>query len=1142
MSRCRLQPQPAADRMSGMPHAELEITQDLAKALHALGGEAPTTPEPVVIVAAYLDALAKSYGLSESDVEDNLLERTDLPPRGVAVIRYYLGEGQKAIDGDLLRDRLYEVFLALAQDGSTGKKIHQLRALNDQGVLRLAQIYWNLEGGVDRPKLPIRPSAGGAAIPVAETSKDFAAMLWTARVNQKAPLKSSGQGFRTQGARLAVLAASHIVDASEGPTPSLDGIELRRTAGPGGRPAAIVWETAARPSAEPSSADGLGATTPSAITSRARAQYAIDSFEQDLRQFIDEFPLGLLAPDEVFGPDLERLQQRQASTDMAETDTLTTYLLPQEAYAVLSRHAHTLPADLADTLRHNIVALDGFLPVRNRVMHGRPLQPDDLEDTETFLGRFRSAHFRQCALALELLASDTGWQPRPRQGSEAPDRVLNNLPEADFNETGLLGRDLQVNDVVAKVKKRREPITLIGEGGIGKTALALEVCYRLVDDPEPAFEAILWTSLKSEQLTAAGIRELSNALRDIDGVTQALGQAIDGGFHGDAADLSRLLSDRPTLVVIDNLETVQGDEVVNLYDALPGTVTFLFTSRVGVGQLERPVHVGPLDEASAELLFRKFARSSGVSDLAQLPPDSVGDLLRELRYSPLAIRWYILSVEAGRAPSDILRNQDELLQYCVANVVEALGADEKLLLDVLRVLDRPVSFDELAVISEMEIDTLRRGAQRLTQRSLLVRTHLSAQDEAERLSLSSTARAFLPTVPESETMDDVLRREAAYKKDRETERRAIEQHGRYFDPNIIFERTPSDEPLAHLLKRALHENKTGNVEGSVATMARARALNPGYFEVDRVDAYLASIRKETARATTFYRSAVHNCRTDEERCWVNYFYSAHLARDAADIPSAIELAEEVHACFGSYDTAHHLGNFYFWDGRFEDGMRLLEWSIDHAPTVEFKRKATTSLVECCRQRGEAVLGEGQAVDALEHALQGLSIALTLHDSGSTDERLRRSIVRAATSAVKAVARTETLSGGQAQAVSRAIERLISDGAFHVTDAWRYLEYAVSTLPDEMRSRLAPGIAPVTSAAAPKRRLRGAVLNVGPKYGFIAHPDFPRNVFFQAGWLVPPTRIDQIQVGAVVEFTPDKNDRGQDQAIDVMPCADAPSDR
>ena len=178
-------------------------------------------------------------------------------------------------------------------------------------------------------------------------------------------------------------------------------------------------------------------------------------------------------------------------------------------------------------------------------------------------------HFPQTELVLGQLKSDSTWQPRVRARPTWTDRIVHNLPSPDFDETGLLGREQQIKEVVRLLKRRREPITLIGEGGIGKTALALEVCYRLVDDPEPPFEAILWTSLKSEQLTTAGVQELSNSVRDIASVTRALGQAVVQSFRGSIDELAAVLGSMTTLVVIDNLETNLGDDVVDLYDRLP---------------------------------------------------------------------------------------------------------------------------------------------------------------------------------------------------------------------------------------------------------------------------------------------------------------------------------------------------------------------------------------------------------------------------------------------------------------------------------------------------------------------------------------------------------------------------------------------
>ena len=215
-------------------------------------------------------------------------------------------------------------------------------------------------------------------------------------------------------------------------------------------------------------------------------------------------------------------------------------------------------------------------------------------------------------------------------------------------------------------------------------------------------------------------------------------------------------------------------------------MTFLFTSRRGVGRIERPVPVGPLEDESAERLYRTFARSRGQLELADLALPILGDRLRQLRYSPLAIRWYILSVEAGKTPTDTLRNQDQLLRFCVGNVVDDLSADERLLLGVLRALDRPVSFDELAVISKMEMTALRHGAETLRQASLIVHSQTEGGDEPGALALSSTARAFLPASAEPEVMEAVIQRETVYRQDRENDRKRISESGRTFDPNVAF--------------------------------------------------------------------------------------------------------------------------------------------------------------------------------------------------------------------------------------------------------------------------------------------------------------------------------------------------------------------
>lgn len=240
--------------MNAMAHEPgLQLTKDLSDALSWVLGEAPTTPVPVVVLAAYLDSLAKGYGLSESLEVDDVgpLERADLPASAVALINHYLADGDASVDADSLRDRLYSVFADLSQSRRARSIVDKKQTLTDIGLLYVGQIYWNLEGTPARPKLPIRAeqvvTVAGKQVPAdikaPNANKDFATMKWAARVNEHGPYKSSGQGFRKQGARLAVLAAEHIIKCNPQHPPTLGNAALQLTPSDRGkhRISSIIW-------------------------------------------------------------------------------------------------------------------------------------------------------------------------------------------------------------------------------------------------------------------------------------------------------------------------------------------------------------------------------------------------------------------------------------------------------------------------------------------------------------------------------------------------------------------------------------------------------------------------------------------------------------------------------------------------------------------------------------------------------------------------------------------------------------------------------------------------------------------------------------------------------------------------------------
>ncbi|GAA1658753.1 NB-ARC domain-containing protein [Microbacterium flavum] len=882
------------------------------------------------------------------------------------------------------------------------------------------------------------------------------------------------------------------------------------------------------------------------FASKARAFVAIDSLEQDLRQCIHQYLLDHLDPEDVFGAQLEDLKERRDADVEAQTGALTDYLYLRQAYDTLLRHKQLLPRDLGDLLTVNVGSMDGFVAVRNRVMHGRPLKIDDLETAYAFVSRFRSRYFPATDTVLSALEEDPTWQPATVSRHTAVDSVLHNLPEADFDETGLVGRADDVRQLVdLLVRGRDRMITLTGEGGIGKTALALDACYSLVDAQDPPFEAILWVSLKNERLTADGVRTISNAIRDVSGATEELGRSLDSSFGGSVDELADYLSGLHALIVIDNLESAQGHEVVALYDALPESVTFLFTSRVGIGQIERRIPITGLSDRDAILLLRKFASRRGQTGLASLREDVALNVVTRLRNSPLAVRWYVLSVEAGKTPTDALRNQVDLLRFCVDNVYEALTSDAKLMLSILRTLDRPISFDELAVVAALDIDTLRRSSQTLAQGSLVVRTPANELGAPDLLELSATARAYLPRVDvESSVMTSVLDREAAFVRDREEARLAAAQ--RVLDPNVVMARSLEDEPTAHLLRLALRLSRNGDRESAESHISRARMLNPGYYEIDRVDAFLASTRGNIPAAVARYRDALSQCVDEQERARVSSFLAGHLARVGHDLEAAIPLAQYAHSVLANADTAQSLGNFFVWDKQYGAGQELLEQALDLTQSHKMRRIITTAIVESWRRWAEEELTNKMPPSAFEKAMSGVHTGKPLLLEGTHDYRLVEAVARSLLVAVRAMRNLNPPTDPQLSRLRVEVRFVSRDGRFRQVDSWERLTRSLGQLPDGFLDRHSDPLdprpkapvdvrvsEPTEDAAAATGRLRGVVVNQRESYAFISHPDFPANVFFHFGSLSVPGDKDRVLVGAVLEFTHARDDDGRDRAEQVI---------
>lgn len=172
--------------------------------------------------------------------------------------------------------------------------------------------------------------------------------------------------------------------------------------------------------------------------------------------------------------------------------------------------------------------------------------------------------------------------------------VLHNLPQPDYVK--FIGRNQEKEKIIAKLRpypySRNPVITIDGIGGIGKSALALEIGHYFLNncnklEKREIFDAIVWTSAKIDVLRAdRGIVRRSYASRTLTDICRkiAVTLEIEESIQSETKEgfelICRELSKKRVLLIIDNFETID-DEAVRefLQDILPPPTKAIVTTR-----------------------------------------------------------------------------------------------------------------------------------------------------------------------------------------------------------------------------------------------------------------------------------------------------------------------------------------------------------------------------------------------------------------------------------------------------------------------------------------------------------------------------------------------------------------------------------
>ncbi|HWI00697.1 MAG TPA: BTAD domain-containing putative transcriptional regulator, partial [Propionibacteriaceae bacterium] len=240
-----------------------------------------------------------------------------------------------------------------------------------------------------------------------------------------------------------------------------------------------------------------------------------------------------------------------------------------------------------------------------------------------------------------ILAQDASLGAQVSGIGALPDFPEGNLPSMSAD---LVGRGDVVADLCDLLAAERL-VEIVGSGGVGKTAVAIEVGRRLNSMGKLRIDGV-WLARLETATTANEVVDVLIAALNVPG--------------GELALLERLKGTAP-LVILDNCEHVVDSAAalaVRLLDAAPG-LRILCTSQVRLGvDGEALVELAPLPLSDAVALFTRLAGAQRPSYGSSMDVDAVLDVCHSLDGLPLAIelaaaRTKTLSIE------EIIRRLDD---------------------------------------------------------------------------------------------------------------------------------------------------------------------------------------------------------------------------------------------------------------------------------------------------------------------------------------------------------------------------------------------------------------------------------------------------------------------------------------------------
>lgn len=300
-------------------------------------------------------------------------------------------------------------------------------------------------------------------------------------------------------------------------------------------------------------------------------------------------------------------------------------------------------------------------------------------------------------------------------------RPWHNLPQRSY--TQFVGRQTELEKLTQLLlphpRSRHFVVTLDGIGGVGKSALALELAYSFRDSyttlPEAErFDAIIWVSAKRTLLTASGIQQRQQTFTTLNDLYREIATVLEQPaiLQAERAQrrglVERALTAQRTLLLVDNLETVDDEELLSFLREIPDPTKVIVTTRHRI-DIAYAIRLSGMPQSDA---LELMAVEAGHKDV-ELTTEARHDLYRRTGGIPLAVVWSIGLMSIGHSVESVLRRlgsgHSDIARFCFAESMASVrGRTAERLLFALALFERSVNRQMLGEIAGCDDDVIGR--------------------------------------------------------------------------------------------------------------------------------------------------------------------------------------------------------------------------------------------------------------------------------------------------------------------------------------------------------------------------------------------------------------------------------------------------